>query len=487
MRSRRERVTSGWRISESSRNRCRGIELRGIECHAAGYCRGLGPGNSWRRLAHSIRLIRNSNSLFGRDNRLLNHDRRWLNLEVPLAVRALYIGNTFVNARFRLGLRLGSERDDRFLALRFHNRSGWRRGRRRRSGWRRSYERLRCARLGLRLILARCATAVHRPRSHTRCDGQRLIAGGTLTRTASAETQEAEALLLLLRYRDAGKGAGHLPNDARNGRIFKHQRSAGVLHLPHCGKIVGDLPLGRPGQGLRYVVVADSLAAGIVAVDHDFELGAAGAEELADQAIRVAQLGDSRLGDQIDRLSLFEERRTRKIEPRSHIDHHAVVILTRNRQQPVDRLVGGRVLRQLARRREHIQPGIVLDQELGEKARVQPPGFLKSIDGRVFRNQPKVERRVSQRKVEIDQEGALRRILGQGNCKIAGQSGDAGAALGSEKHQQFAACLFRTIGRTTSRGANHGLGHGIWGEGQSEKLASSGPHAAHEKVRVGLG
>ncbi|MGB9406942.1 MAG: hypothetical protein WCA89_05360, partial [Terracidiphilus sp.] len=64
----------------------------------------------------------------------------------------------------------------------------------------------------------------------------------------------------------------------------------------------------------------------------------------------------------------------------------------------------------------------MLDQQLGEKTRIQAARILKSIDGRILGNHPEIERRVSQREIKIDQQSALARLLCQGYRKIAGQS-----------------------------------------------------------------
>ena len=129
----------------------------------------------------------------------------------------------------------------------------------------------------------------------------------------------------------------------------------------------------------------------------------------------------------------------------------------------------------------------MLDQELGEETRIQPGRLLKSADGRVFGGQPEVQRSVPQGEIEIDQQGALGGILGQGYRKIAGQSGDARATLGAEEHQQLTAGLLGASCGTARRSPNHGLGHGAGGERQGKKLASAGSHAAHQQVRIGFG
>ena len=102
----------------------------------------------------------------------------------------------------------------------------------------------------------------------------------------------------------------------------------------------------------------------------------------------------------------------------------------------------------------------MLDQQLREKARIQPRGILKCIDRRVFGNHPQIESGVSQREIEIDQQSALARLLSQGYRKIAGQRGRSVAALGAEKYQQPAARLLRKAHcRTAGRGPNQSFRH----------------------------
>ena len=58
-------------------------------------------------------------------------------------------------------------------------------------------------------------------------------------------------------------------------------------------------------------------------------------------------------------------------------------------------------------RRQHGESGAVLDQELGEKVGIQPAEVLQRIRGRKLRRDSQIERRISQRKIEIDQQGVL--------------------------------------------------------------------------------
>ena len=129
----------------------------------------------------------------------------------------------------------------------------------------------------------------------------------------------------------------------------------------------------------------------------------------------------------------------------------------------------------------------MLDQQLGQETRIQPAGLLKGADGRVFGRQSEVERGVSQRQIEIDQQGALGRFLSQGNCKIASQSGDARAALGAEEYQKLSARLLWPGCRTSSRSPNHRFSHRAGRERKSQKLAGARSHAAHQQIGIGLG
>ena len=67
--------------------------------------------------------------------------------------------------------------------------------------------------------------------------------------------------------------------------------------------------------------------------------------------------------------------------------------------------------------------------------------FCKGVDGGVFGHDAEVERRVAEGQIEIDQQGALAGLLGQRYGEVAGQGGDARAALGAQKYQQLAAGL----------------------------------------------
>ena len=206
--------------------------------------------------------------------------------------------------------------------------------------------------------------------------------------------------------------------------------------MPHGVVVVGNLPLRRTGERLGDLVFGHAQGARLIAVEYDFEFGNPRGKVLRDQPVRVAQPGDAGLNHQVNRGTVFEEARTHQIQPGAHVNDHVVELLPRHRNQLVDGLVGGIKLGKLARRRQHRDAGTMLDQQLGEKTRIQPPEILKRVDGRVFGFHSQVQRGVSQRKIQINQQCALPRLLGQRYGKIAGQRGHAVSALGAQKDQQ---------------------------------------------------
>src|ERR1035437_8465735 len=129
----------------------------------------------------------------------------------------------------------------------------------------------------------------------------------------------------------------------------------------------------------------------------------------------------------------------------------------------------------------------MLGQQLEKKTSIQPVGILEGVVSRVFRSDPEAERGVSYRKTEIDQQGALVRFLGQSDRKIAGNSRDAGAALGAEKHELPAASpLCWASSRTEDgRGPDQSFRQSILVERRSEKLTSARTHATEHPVPIG--
>src|ERR1039458_8648105 len=83
----------------------------------------------------------------------------------------------------------------------------------------------------------------------------------------------------------------------------------------------------------------------------------------------------------------------------------------------------------------------MFDHQPGKEAAIQPVESLQGVDGGILGDDSQIQPRVSQGEIEIDQQRALTTLLGQRNCKTAGQRGYAGAALGSHESQQPAACL----------------------------------------------
>jgi len=74
-------------------------------------------------------------------------------------------------------------------------------------------------------------------------------------------------------------------------------------------------------------------------------------------------------------------------------------------------------------------------QERGKETSIQAAVILKSVDGGVLSDHPEVEGRVTKGETEVDQQGALARLLGQRYGKIGGNGGDSAAAFGAEKHE----------------------------------------------------
>jgi len=77
-------------------------------------------------------------------------------------------------------------------------------------------------------------------------------------------------------------------------------------------------------------------------------------------------------------------------------------------------------------------------QHCGKKMRIEPPRVLERVDNRLLRPDSQVDRHVSQRQIEIDQQGSLFVLLGQGYGNTAGQGCHSATALGAEKHEQLA-------------------------------------------------
>ena len=211
----------------------------------------------------------------------------------------------------------------------------------------------RCVRCGARGSLPDCQPE--------RCDGRRLLDTGNLRRNASAETFEPEQRPFFRSCGQTASGSGHLPDQPGDGRIFHRKRNSGALHAPHSGIIVGNLPLNRPGEGLGNLIFGNAHPAWLKAVDHNFEPGYLGREELRDHAIRVAQSGDAGLDHQIDGRSVLEKRCARQVESGAHIHDDVVKVLARYRDQPVDRVMGGIKLGELAWSCEHRHPRAMLD------------------------------------------------------------------------------------------------------------------------------
>ena len=75
------------------------------------------------------------------------------------------------------------------------------------------------------------------------------------------------------------------------------------------------------------------------------------------------------------------------------------------------------------------------DQQRREKTRIQPAGIAKGVVCGVVSDDPEVDRHVSEREAEVDQQGFPAGFLGQRYREIGGDGGDSTAAFGAEKDE----------------------------------------------------
>src|SRR5271157_5991136 len=79
-------------------------------------------------------------------------------------------------------------------------------------------------------------------------------------------------------------------------------------------------------------------------------------------------------------------------------------------------------------------------QQRREKTRIQPAGIAKGVLSGVISDDPEMDRHVSQREAEVDQQGFPARLLGQRYREIGGDGGDSAAAFGAEKDEYLGGC-----------------------------------------------
>src|SRR5664279_3691668 len=92
---------------------------------------------------------------------------------------------------------------------------------------------------------------------------------------------------------------GHLPQRHRDWRVFKCNRSSRVFGSARGCIIVWNLPIGMAGERLGNLSVVEEKRLGRIPVEHDLETSEAKRKVPGDHAIRVAQLRDADLGDQV--------------------------------------------------------------------------------------------------------------------------------------------------------------------------------------------
>ena len=113
---------------------------------------------------------------------------------------------------------------------------------------------------------------------------------------------------------------------------------------------------------MRVLVVEDQRG-WLVAIKDNLEILASVGEKSRDQAIGIAQLGDTDLADKVDDRGILKDRRTLQINPGSGIDNHVVVVLARYSEQLVDGAWRGLVLAEFTGSSEHMQTRGVLGHQ----------------------------------------------------------------------------------------------------------------------------
>ena len=75
----------------------------------------------------------------------------------------------------------------------------------------------------------------------------------------------------------------------------------------------------------------------------------------------------------------------------------------------------------LARRGQHRQPGIVLDQQPGKKIGVQPGVILQRVGGGVGGGEAQAEGRIAKGKIEIDEQRLAAGFPGRRDGEVGGE------------------------------------------------------------------
>lgn len=80
---------------------------------------------------------------------------------------------------------------------------------------------------------------------------------------------------------------------------------------------------------------------GRVPIEDDLELAAAPGEELADQAVGVAEFGNADLSDQVEDGGFLKDSGLSQVDSGAGIDDHIIEVLARDGEQFVNGLRGG--------------------------------------------------------------------------------------------------------------------------------------------------
>src|SRR5580698_5117979 len=104
-----------------------------------------------------------------------------------------------------------------------------------------------------------------------------------------ASAKKAEPLLFLWLCRHAASRSRHVLNSPCNQTVFQGQRSGFVLHPPHCYIITRNLPVHRPRQRLRNVLLIHATRPRHESVQHNLQVRPTALKVLGNNPVRITQ------------------------------------------------------------------------------------------------------------------------------------------------------------------------------------------------------